>query len=83
MSPEEPRIIVYGTRWCGDCRRARAYLDERCITYRWIDVDQDAEAARFVEKVNRGFRSVPTIVWPDGSMLVEPSREELASKLGE
>jgi len=82
MAPEESQIIVYGTRWCGDCRRARATLDKHHIPYRWIDIDKDAEAARFVEKANRGFRSVPTIIWPDGSMLVEPSEGELALKLG-
>jgi mycoredoxin len=77
-----PELVLYGTCWCGDCRRVRIYLDAHHIPYRWIDVDQDEAAARFVEKVNRGFRSVPTIIWPDGSMLVEPSDKELALKLG-
>ncbi|MEZ0397369.1 MAG: glutaredoxin domain-containing protein [Anaerolineales bacterium] len=73
---------MYGTRWCGDCRRARAFLDRHGIAYRWIDIDQDAEAAARVERLNNGFRSVPTLVWPDGSMLVEPSNAQLAAKLG-
>lgn len=75
-------IIFYGTAWCMDCRRARALLDQHRIPYHYVDINQDEEAAQFVERLNRGFRSVPTIVWPDGSMLVEPSMSELAKKLG-
>lgn len=75
-------IIVYGTSWCGDCHRARTILDNNHIPYRWIDIDQDSEARAFVEKTNRGFRSVPTIVFPDGSILVEPGNRELSQKLG-
>lgn len=77
-----PEIILYGTAWCGDCRRARAFFDRHGIPYRYVDINADESAAQFVEGVNRGFRSVPTIVWPDGSMLVEPCLEELAKKSG-
>jgi glutaredoxin-like protein len=79
---DPPTLLVYGTRWCGDCRRARAFLDRHRVAYRWIDIDQDAEAAARVERLNRGFRSVPTLIWPDGSILVEPSNAQLAAKLG-
>lgn len=82
MPCESTEIIFYGTRWCGDCRRTRAFLDRHGIAYHWIDIDQDPEAAAHVERLNRGFRSVPTLVWPDGSMLVEPSNAQLAAKLG-
>ncbi len=75
-------IVVYGTRWCGDTRRARAWLDEHGIAYRWVDIDQDVKGRRYVEQVNRGFRSVPTIVFPDGTILVEPSTEQLRQKFG-
>ena len=77
----EDLLIIYGTTWCGDCRRARSLLDRFQVPYRWVDVDRDVEAARLVEKLNRGFRSVPTLVWPDGTMLVEPSNAELLKKL--
>ncbi len=80
--PSSDILLVYGTRWCGDCRRTRAFLDRHGIPYRWIDIDQDAEAAARVEAINRGFRSVPTLIWPDGSVLVEPSNAQLAMKLG-
>lgn len=75
-------IVVYGTTWCGDTRRARSFLDSHEIAYKWVDIDQDPEARKYVESVNRGYRSVPTIVFPDGSMLVEPSRSALAAKFG-
>lgn len=77
-----PQIIVYGTAWCGDTRRALRFLDQNAIPYQWVDIDQDIEGSSFVEKVNRGYRSVPTIIFPDGSMLVEPSTDQLARKLG-
>jgi mycoredoxin len=76
------QILVYGTTWCGDTRRARRVFDENNIPYQWIDIDQDAEARKYVEEVNHGYRSVPTIVFPDGSMLVEPTSSELMKKLG-
>jgi mycoredoxin len=76
------QIIVYGTSWCGDSRRARAFLDQHHIAYTWIDIDQDLQARKYVESVNRGNRSVPTILFPDGSILVEPSQMKLAEKLG-
>jgi len=80
---EKPtEIVMYGTSWCGDTRRARRFLDQNNIQYKWIDIDQDLEGRKFVEEVNNGFRSVPTIIFPDGSMLVEPSTSILAEKLG-
>jgi glutaredoxin len=78
----DTKIIVYGTNWCYASRRARAFLDEHQIPYTWIDVDKDADASKLVENLNKGFRSVPTIIFPDGSMLVEPSSNQLASKFG-
>ena len=75
-------IIMYGTTWCGDSRRARRFMDEHKIQFKWVDIDQDPQARKFVEEVNHGFRSVPTIIFPDGSMLVEPSTSQLAEKLG-
>ncbi len=81
-SMETTEIIVYGTVWCGDTRRARRFLDENHIAYKWVDIDTDLQARKFVESVNRGFRSVPTIIFPDGTKLVEPSIGQLAAKFG-
>jgi glutaredoxin-like protein len=75
-------LVVYGTIWCGDCKRARSFLDRNQVAYRWINIDADREGEAYVRKVNGGNRSVPTILFPDGSILVEPSNDQLAEKLG-
>ena len=74
-------ITVYGAMWCGDCRRAKRVLDRHGAAYRWIDVEQDPDAADRVREINRGLRVIPTILFPDGTILVEPSDEELTAKL--
>jgi glutaredoxin len=82
MSEPQGKIIMYGTTWCYASRRAKMILEQNNIPYVWIDIDTDAEGRKYVESVNRGYRSVPTIVFPDGSLLVEPSNAELCLKLG-
>ena len=74
-------IVVYSTTWCGDCRRAKRVLDRHGAHYRWIDVDQDHDAAERVIKINNGLRVVPTILFPDGTVMTEPSDAELSAKL--
>ncbi|MBI5935299.1 MAG: NrdH-redoxin [Chloroflexi bacterium] len=76
------KIIMYTTDWCGDCRRAKRFLDERQIAYENVNIEQVREGLEIVRKLNNGNRSVPTIVFPDGSILVEPSNVQLAQKLG-
>jgi thioredoxin reductase (NADPH) len=78
----ERQIVVYSTVWCPDCKRAKKFFGEQRVPYVNIDIEQDAEAMAYVEKVNQGKRVIPTIVFPDGSILVEPSNRELANKLG-
>ena len=77
--PEE--IIMYGTTWCPDCHRAKSFLNSHNISFKWIDIGKDAAATLEVERMNKGNRSVPTIVFPDGSIIVEPSNAELEKKL--
>ena len=79
---DQPDITVYGANWCTDCRRAKKFLGEQQTEYRWVDIEQDPEAIAYVERVNKGKRIIPTIVFGDGSVLVEPSNAELAAKLG-
>jgi glutaredoxin-like protein len=79
---EPLEITLYGNTWCGSSRRARQLFDQHHIPYCWVDIDKDEAAAKYVESLNQGNRSVPTIVWPDGSILVEPTNEALAKKLG-
>ncbi len=82
MAETHETIIVYGTTWCPDCKRSKQFLGEQRIHYRWVDIEQDSAAMTYVEEVNQGKRIVPTIVFPDGTILVEPSNAELAKKLG-
>lgn len=78
---ETQLIKVYGTSWCGDCRRAKAVFAELQVPYMWIDIDQNPQAAAFVKQVNRGLGRVPTIIFPDGTILVEPESDTLRAKL--
>lgn len=75
-------IVVYGTHWCPDCKRSKKFLNEQFTDYDWVDIEQDPQAESQVLKLNDGKRIVPTIVFPDGSVLVEPSNAALARKLG-
>ncbi len=76
------QITVYGAPWCPDCRRSKTFLMEQRIPFRWVDIDSDVDNLRFVETLQHGGRTIPTIVFPDGSYLLEPSNVELAEKLG-
>jgi thioredoxin reductase (NADPH) len=76
------KIIVYSTVWCRDCKRAKKFFGEHRIQYENIDIEQNPEAVEIVKKLNNGMRSVPTILFSDGSILVEPSNAQLAEKLG-
>ena len=76
------KIIVYSAVWCRDCKRAKKFFGEHRIQYENIDIEQNPEAVEIVKKLNNGMRSVPTILFPDGSILVEPSNAQLAEKLG-
>ncbi len=73
-------IIVYGATWCPDCRRAKEFFGTHRIAYEWIDITDNDEAIAFVEQANHGMRRIPTIIFPDGAILVEPSNAELAEK---
>jgi mycoredoxin len=74
------KICMYGTSWCPDTARSKRCLQRLGIVFVWYDIDKDKDACAVVEKVNKGNRSVPTILFPDGSVLVEPSDAELEQK---
>ena len=76
------KIKMYGAPWCPDCRRAKQFLGEQRVHYEWIDVDKDPRGLKYVQEVNDGKQIIPTIVFDDGSILVEPTNAELATKLG-
>lgn len=75
-------LRVLGTSWCADCTRSKAFLDGHDVEYQWTDIELDDVAASEVESINQGHRVVPTIIFPDGEVLVEPSDAQLAAKLG-
>ena len=78
----DSQITIYGTYWCPDCKRSKKFLGEQHVPYQWIDIEKDQTARRFVEEINQGKRIIPTIRFPDGTILVEPSNAALATKLG-
>lgn len=71
--PEDGTVLMYSTTWCGYCRRLRTQLDSEGIGYTVVDIEQDPEAAAYVEQVNGGNQTVPTVVYPDGSAATNPS----------
>jgi len=78
----EGEIHVYGASWCPDCRRAKRFLADQRVRFAWHDIEHDLEGQRIVQSRNDGNNIIPTIVFPDGSHLSEPTNEELADKLG-
>ena len=75
------KIKMYGTSWCGDCHRSIDYLDSKNIEYDWTDVDEEPEYAEYIKTLNNGIQRVPTIVFEDGSVLIEPTNEDLEKKI--
>ena len=71
------QIVMYATEWCPDCRRARFFFERRKIPFLNVDIDSDESAKAFVKELSHGNRSVPTIIFPDGTIMVEPSTTEL------
>ena len=82
MTSSEAPITIYGASWCPDCRRAKQFLASHRIAYDWIDLEEHPEKTADVEARNDGKRIIPTIVFPDGSFLAEPSNDELADRIG-
>ena len=75
-------LIIYGASWCPDCRRAKQFLASHRVAYDWIDLEEHPEKSAEVEARNAGKRIIPTIVFPDGTFLAEPSNDELADRIG-
>jgi mycoredoxin len=79
-------LTVYTTTWCGDCRRLKAQLDREGIEYAAVDIERDPAAEQLVLEINDGVQTIPTVVFEDGSVLVEPTivevRDHLAGRAG-
>jgi mycoredoxin len=82
MDNEYPDVTIYTRRWCGASMRVMRFLNERAIPYVEIDITQDPDAAGVVRELNRGYESVPTILFDGRHVATEPSEAELARLLG-
>jgi mycoredoxin len=77
------RFTMYSTTWCGYCHRLRRQLEREGIGFEMVDIEQQPDAARIVEQANRGNRTVPTLVFEDGTALTNPSVAQVRGKLNE
>lgn len=77
----ENQLKMYGAAWCGDCRRSKKFLDSNNVKYEYVDVEADKTASDKVIEINNGMRSIPVIMFPDGTHLTEPSDAALKEKL--
>jgi mycoredoxin len=75
-------LTMYSTQWCGYCHRLAAQLQREGIAFSVVDIEADDDAARYVMGVNGGNQTVPTLVFPDGSTLTNPSLREVRTHLG-
>ncbi|HEY7417199.1 MAG TPA: FAD-dependent oxidoreductase [Ktedonobacteraceae bacterium] len=75
-------IKFYGTNWCSDCKQSKKFLGEQRVQYDFINIEEDPDGQAFVQRVQNGGMTIPTIVFADGSLLIEPTNAELAAKLG-
>jgi mycoredoxin len=75
------QIVMYTTEYCSDCHRAKTFFETNKIEYLRVGLEGNEEATEFVLNINNGYRSVPTIIFPDGTVLTEPSWKELQDKI--
>jgi mycoredoxin len=74
-------VTMYSTVWCGYCRRLKSQMDREGIGYLEVDIEQHPSAADLVMSVNGGNQTVPTVVFPDGSALTNPSLAQIKTQL--
>jgi mycoredoxin len=74
-------LTIYSTVWCGWCRRLKAQMEREGIDFVEVDIEHDPAAAETVMAVNGGNQTVPTLVFPDGSALSNPSLAQVKAHL--
>jgi mycoredoxin len=79
--PETGTVTMFSTTWCGYCRRLKAQMDEAGIAYTEVNIEEQPDAATFVEQVNGGNQTVPTLLFPDGTAATNPSLAEVRARL--
>ena len=75
------QITIYSTEWCGYCHRLMRQLDREDVGYAVVDIEHDPAAAEFVMSVNGGNQTVPTVLFPDGTALTNPSLAQVKERL--
>jgi len=75
------RLTLYSTPWCGYCHRLKGQLQREGIGFDVVDIEQHPEAAEVVERVNGGTQTVPTLVFADGTAMINPSLDDVKAKL--
>ncbi|MEW1953894.1 mycoredoxin [Terrabacter sp. NPDC080008] len=81
VTPDEGSITMFTTSWCGYCTRLKGQLAREGVPYTEINLEDAPEHIEFVEQVNGGNRTVPTVVFPDGSAATNPSLAEVKQRL--
>lgn len=72
---------MFTTTWCGYCSRLKSQLDRVGVAYREINVEEVEGTSELVMSLNGGNRTVPTILYPDGSSATNPSLAQVQAKL--
>ena len=81
MSAAVPAVTMYTTTWCGYCVRLKKLMQREGIEYAEVDIEADESAADVVMAANGGNRTVPTLVFRDGTALTNPSIDQVKSAL--
>ena len=79
--PDSGTITMFTTTWCGYCTRLKAQLVKAGIDYTEINVEEVEGTSELVMSLNNGNRTVPTILFPDGSSATNPSLAQVQAKL--
>jgi mycoredoxin len=74
-------LTIYTTTWCGYCHRLRRQLDAAGLPYVAVDIETDPTAEQLVREANNGNATVPTVVFPDGTVMTNPSLRQVAEKV--
>jgi mycoredoxin len=81
MTGAPAKLTMYSTTWCGYCRRLKSQLDRDGIEYAEIDIERTPGAAEFVMSVNGGNQTVPTLHFPNGKALTNPTLAQVKAEL--
>jgi mycoredoxin len=82
FTPSDGTITMFSTTWCGYCNRLKKQLDAQGIGYTEVNIEEVEGTAELVEQINGGNRTVPTVIFPDGSAATNPSAAQVKAKLG-